>query len=97
VDPAPGRIKHIVINYSAAIVLGIGCLFKPFTQSVGHLGLGISPSQGLYLHTGQHKLNKRKQTFMPRVGFEPTTAAAFELTKTVHAIDHAATVIGCKH
>jgi hypothetical protein len=26
-----------------------------FTQSVGHLGRGISPSQGRYLHTGQHK------------------------------------------
>jgi hypothetical protein len=26
-----------------------------FTLSVGHLGRGISPSQGRYLHTGQHK------------------------------------------
>jgi hypothetical protein len=26
-----------------------------FTQSVGLLGRGISPSQGRYLHTGQHK------------------------------------------
>jgi hypothetical protein len=26
-----------------------------FTQMVGHLGRGISPSQGRYLHTGQHK------------------------------------------
>jgi hypothetical protein len=26
-----------------------------FTQSVGPLGRGISPSQGRYLHTGQHK------------------------------------------
>jgi hypothetical protein len=26
-----------------------------FTQTVGHLGRVISPSQGLYLHTGQQK------------------------------------------
>jgi hypothetical protein len=26
-----------------------------FTQSVGHLGQGISPWQGRYLHTGQYK------------------------------------------
>jgi hypothetical protein len=26
-----------------------------FTQTVGLLGRGISPSQGRYLHTGQHK------------------------------------------
>jgi hypothetical protein len=26
-----------------------------FTQSVGLLGQGISPSQGSYLHAGQHK------------------------------------------
>jgi hypothetical protein len=29
-----------------------------FTQSVGLLGWGISPSQGRYLHTGQHKHKK---------------------------------------
>jgi hypothetical protein len=33
-----------------------------YTQSVGLLGLGISPSQGLHLHTEQHKTqNKRTQ------------------------------------
>jgi hypothetical protein len=31
---------------------------------------------------------------MPRVGFEPTIPA-FERAKTVHALDRAATVIGC--
>jgi hypothetical protein len=30
---------------------------------------------------------------MPRVGFEPTIPV-FERAKTVHALDHAATVIG---
>jgi hypothetical protein len=33
---------------------------------------GGSPSQGRYLHTEQHKQNKRTQTSMPRVGFELT-------------------------
>jgi hypothetical protein len=63
-----------------------------FKQSVGLLGRGISPSQGSYLHTGQHKQNKRTQTSMPQVGFEPMIPA-FEQAKTVHALDRAATVI----
>jgi hypothetical protein len=63
-----------------------------FTQSVGLLGRGISPSQGRYLHTGQHKQNKRTQTFMPQVEFEPTIPL-FEWVKTVHALDHVAAVI----
>jgi hypothetical protein len=37
--------------------------------------------------------NKRTQTSMPQVRFEPTTAV-FELAKTVHALDCAAAVIG---
>jgi hypothetical protein len=37
--------------------------------------------------------NKRTQTSMPRVGFEPTTAV-FERARTVHALDGEATVIG---
>jgi hypothetical protein len=63
------------------------------TQSVGHLERGISPSQGRYLHTGQHKHNKRTQTFMRQVRFEPAIPV-FERAKTVHALDRAATVIG---
>jgi hypothetical protein len=38
--------------------------------------------------------NKRTQTFMPWVGFEPTIAA-FERAKRVQALEHATTVIGC--
>jgi hypothetical protein len=46
-----------------------------YTQSVGLLGRGISPSQGRYLHTEQpiQTQNKRTQTFMSWVGFAPTT------------------------
>jgi hypothetical protein len=40
--------------------------------------------------------NKRTQTSMPRVEFEPTTPA-FERAKTVHALDRAVTVIGGKN
>jgi FAD synthase len=64
-----------------------------FTQTVGLLGRVISPSQGRYLHTEQHKQNKHTQTSMLRVGFEPTIQA-FERAKTVHTLDRAATVIG---
>jgi hypothetical protein len=63
-----------------------------FTQSVALLGRGISPSQGRYLHIGQHKQNKRIQTSIPQVGFEHTIPV-FKWTKTVHALDRAATVI----
>jgi hypothetical protein len=38
------------------------------------------------------RVNKRKQTYTPRVGFEPTIPA-FKRAKTVHALDCAATVI----
>jgi hypothetical protein len=42
--------------------------------------------------------NKRTQTSMPLVGFEPTIPV-FERAKTVHALDRATTVIGvvCKY
>jgi hypothetical protein len=74
--------------------VGLGRFFSSliYTQSVGLLGRVISPSQGRYLHTGQHKENKRTQTSMPRMGLEPTIPA-FERAKTVHALDRAATVI----
>jgi hypothetical protein len=36
---------------------------------------------------------KRGQTFMPRVGVEPTIPV-FERTKTCHALDRVATIIG---
>jgi hypothetical protein len=66
------------------------------TQSVGLLGRGISPSQVRYLHMTTQTQNKRVQTSMPRVVFEPTIPV-FKWTKTVHALDRAATVIGPCH
>jgi hypothetical protein len=52
---------------------------------------GISPSQGRYLHT-EHKINA-KQISMPWLRLEPTIPE-FEVAKTYHALEWAATVIG---
>jgi hypothetical protein len=67
-----------------------------FSQTVGLLRRVISPSQSLYLNTGQHKHRVNTythQTSIPWVGFEPTIPAS-EWAKTVHALDRAATVTG---
>jgi hypothetical protein len=47
----------------------------------------------LPIHKTTQIQNKRTQTSMPLVGFEPTIPVV-ERAKTVHALDHAATVIG---
>jgi hypothetical protein len=47
----------------------------------------------LRTHRTTKTYNKRIQTSMPRMGFEPTIPA-FERAKMVHALDRAATVIG---
>jgi hypothetical protein len=52
-----------------------------------------SVSRPLPAHKTTQTQNKRTQTSMPRLGFEPTTPA-FERAKTVHALDRAATVVG---
>jgi hypothetical protein len=44
-------------------------------------------------HRTTQAQNKRAQTSMPQVGFEPMIPV-FERAKTVHALDRAATVIG---
>jgi hypothetical protein len=67
--------------------------FNPYTPAVGLPGQGISPSQGRCSQTEQHKQNKRTQICMPRVGIKPKFPV-FEPAKTVHALDHAANVIG---
>jgi hypothetical protein len=56
----------------------------------------ISPAQGRYLNTGEHKHRINAyihQTFMRWVEFEPTIPAS-ERPKTVHALYRAATVTG---
>jgi hypothetical protein len=56
---------------------------------------GISPTQGRYLHSEQHKhrINAHTQISMRGVGFE-RMIPAFERAKTVHTLDRATTVIG---
>jgi hypothetical protein len=44
-----------VYGYAALVDLGRFFSSLIHAQSVGFLGRGISPSQGRYLHTGQHK------------------------------------------
>jgi hypothetical protein len=47
---------YVSINGSTALVdLGRFFSLLIYTQSIGLLGRGISPSQGRYLHTEQHK------------------------------------------
>jgi hypothetical protein len=50
-------------------------------------------TRSLPVHRTTQTQNKRIQTCMPRVGFEPMTAV-FERKKTVHALDRTANVIG---
>jgi hypothetical protein len=47
----------------------------------------------LYLHRTKQTQNKRTQTSMHQVGFEPPIPV-FEREKRVHSLDRAATVIG---
>jgi hypothetical protein len=78
---------RLSVYASTALLLDLGRISIPwsFTQSVGFLGRGMSPSQGRYLHTQ----NKRTQTSMPQAGFGPTIPV-FEQAKTVHALARAA-------
>jgi hypothetical protein len=62
-----------------------------YMQTVGLLGRGISPSQGHYIHRGQHKYRTNAHTdihALSGIGTHDPSVA-----KTVHALGHAATVI----
>jgi hypothetical protein len=62
-----GLIMHVEIIPSFLIVL-LRCrgvfTCESMRQLVGLLGLVIGPTQGLYLHTGQHNREKRRHTSM---------------------------------
>jgi hypothetical protein len=66
-----------------------------YTESVGLLGRGISPSQSRYIHRTTQPQNKRTQTSMPRVGFEPMIPV-FGTGEDGLYLDCAATVTGSK-
>jgi hypothetical protein len=56
--------------------------------------MGDQPvARPLPAHRTAETQNKRTETFMPQVGFEPTIPV-FKQAKTVHILDGAATVIG---
>jgi hypothetical protein len=64
-----------------------------YTQSVGLLGRGISPSQGRYLQTQQHKQGINAQTDRhASSGIRAHDPSVRESED--HALDRAATVIG---
>jgi hypothetical protein len=65
-----------------------------FTETVGLLGWVISPSQGRHLHTGQQKHRINAHADILGLSGIRIHDAAFELVKTIHALDRAATVIG---
>jgi hypothetical protein len=64
--------------------------------TVGLLGREISPSQGRYLHTEQHKHRINNTDIHASSGFEPTIPV-FERAKTVYVLDCTVTQIGVFH
>jgi hypothetical protein len=56
----------------------------------------MSPSQGRCRHIGQHKgrINAHRHPFLK--WYSNPRSQCFEQAKTIHAFDHAATVIGMK-
>jgi hypothetical protein len=76
------------------------CETLPLFEFLNPYTVGRTPWTGdqpvarlLPTHTTTQTQNKRTQTSVTRVGFEPTNPV-FEREKTVHALDRAATVIG---
>jgi hypothetical protein len=72
--PSTSRKLKCLFIYGSTAPVDLGRFFSFLicTKSVGLFGRGISPSQGRYPHTEQHKQNKRTQISMPRVEFEHT-------------------------
>jgi hypothetical protein len=66
--------------------------FTFYTKSVGLLGRGISPSQGLYLHAEQHK-HRINEDIHASSGIR-TQDPSVRAGETVHALDRAEAVIG---
>jgi hypothetical protein len=77
-------------------LFGLGRFFSfLILYTVGRASLmGDQPvSKLLSTHRTTQRQNKCSQTSMPRVEFE-STIPVFQRTKTIHALDRAATVIG---
>jgi hypothetical protein len=87
------QCHHLSVYGFTALELGRFFSFLIHTQSVGLFGWGIGPSQGLYLHTEQHRhrINAHRH---PCLEWDSSPRSqVFKREKTVHALDRAATVI----
>jgi hypothetical protein len=86
-----GYDRHISLSIygSARFLLDLGLFFSfltPWTRDQ-------SVARPLPAHRTAQTQNKRRQTSMPQVGFEPTKPM-FERAKTIHTLDCVATAIG---
>jgi hypothetical protein len=81
------------LGHRASMKRFVSLQFLNLRHSVGFPGRGISPSQSRYPTQTQ---NKRKQTSMPWVGFEPRIPV-FDRAKAFYVLDRAATVIGSSY
>jgi hypothetical protein len=84
-------VYYPFIYGSTVLLLGSGPFFSFFILFT----VGRTPWAGKSIRRKTHTYtqNKRTQTYIPWVRFEPTSQA-FEQVKTVHALDYAVTVIG---
>jgi hypothetical protein len=104
---SPGRVRFVLIwcslylKYFFTMALPAHSGPRPVIQSRNHFfTVGRIPwtsdqpvARPLHRHRTTKTQNKRTETSMPWVGFEPTIPA-FERAKRVHALDRAATVTG---
>jgi hypothetical protein len=92
----PGKCQDLSIYGYTALYWALAAFSVSWSfYTVGRTTwTGVQPvARPLPTHRTTQTQNKRTQTSMPRVGFEPTIPV-FERAKTVHALDGAATVIG---
>jgi hypothetical protein len=94
-----GQLERSLLSFSMALPAHSGPtpliqFSNHFSQPVGLLGWVISPSQGLYLHTEQHKCRINKYTKHPCLEWHSNPAS--ERAKTVHDLDRAVTVSGLR-
>jgi hypothetical protein len=79
------------LQHRASVKRLVSLQFLNLRKLVGPLGWGISLSQGCYLHRTTQTHEKRRQTYMPWVGFEPTIPV-FQQVKTFDALHCSAAV-----
>jgi hypothetical protein len=83
---------YLSINQSIHPWLYITCEHWPLFQFLNPCTGDQPAAKQLTTHSAAQAENKRTQTSMSRVGFEPITPV-FKWEKTVHALDRAATMI----